>query len=424
MKRMNKHVIVFTVALMLLATLAHPNMLVKAQDATPFTEFELPLPTGFMIWSMTFGLDNCIYIVLQESIAHSMLARFNTTDRTFTVLYENTTMTYSLLFNGCVDADGNIWVHGRMKLLKLNPETDEITEYPIPNGGIDVKFYNGYIWCLTTDEIHKITTDGVIEQSYYLGEHSDPRNIIIDGEYFWITFYVIYTQGKLVKFNPNDGTFEEKATDIPYPYWLGKIGDSIYVASFLDINDQAIITRYDILSGLTEDIVISSQAYAIRAMCTTKDKVWWTVYGIYSDYVGYIDLANSVIGSSYKLMKYQVDPASDPESLSEGLGFVWVDGKNLTLVDEGYYNVSHGSTTKFTIQEDTPENESLSVIDDSNGDINSDGNADIFDIVTVAIAFGSSYGQPSYKLMADRNIDNVVDIFDIVYVATHFGGTG
>jgi hypothetical protein len=55
------------------------------------------------------------------------------------------------------------------------------------------------------------------------------------------------------------------------------------------------------------------------------------------------------------------------------------------------------------------------------GDLNGDWIVDIFDIAPIAIAFGTSRGQPGYNQNADLNHDGVIDIFDIVQVALVFG---
>jgi len=58
------------------------------------------------------------------------------------------------------------------------------------------------------------------------------------------------------------------------------------------------------------------------------------------------------------------------------------------------------------------------------GDVNADDIVDIFDIATVALAFGSTPSEPNWNPVADINNDGIVDIFDIVVVALHFGETG
>jgi len=57
------------------------------------------------------------------------------------------------------------------------------------------------------------------------------------------------------------------------------------------------------------------------------------------------------------------------------------------------------------------------------GDINGDGVVDIFDIVIVAAAFGSTLGDPNWSSDADQKPDGIIDIFDLVKVAVHFGET-
>jgi len=55
------------------------------------------------------------------------------------------------------------------------------------------------------------------------------------------------------------------------------------------------------------------------------------------------------------------------------------------------------------------------------GDINADLVVDIFDIVIVAAAFGSSSGDPNWSANADVEEDNLIDIFDLVWLAASFG---
>jgi len=57
------------------------------------------------------------------------------------------------------------------------------------------------------------------------------------------------------------------------------------------------------------------------------------------------------------------------------------------------------------------------------GDLNNDGIVDIFDVVTVSIAFGSQPGDTNWDAIADLNNDGIVDIFDVVTVTANFGNT-
>ena len=55
------------------------------------------------------------------------------------------------------------------------------------------------------------------------------------------------------------------------------------------------------------------------------------------------------------------------------------------------------------------------------GDINMDGIVDIFDVVTLAVSFGSEPGDENWNPAADTNHDDIVDIFDAVVVTSNFG---
>ena len=56
-------------------------------------------------------------------------------------------------------------------------------------------------------------------------------------------------------------------------------------------------------------------------------------------------------------------------------------------------------------------------------DFNNDGIIDIFDIVRMALAYGSMPGMPNWDPYVDLNQDGLIDIFDLVVVALRFGET-
>ncbi|UCG36336.1 MAG: immune inhibitor A, partial [Candidatus Bathyarchaeota archaeon] len=56
-----------------------------------------------------------------------------------------------------------------------------------------------------------------------------------------------------------------------------------------------------------------------------------------------------------------------------------------------------------------------------NPDLDSDGDVDIFDIVTVASIYGCIEGDSSWNVIADVVEDGIIDIFDIVAIASEYG---
>lgn len=57
------------------------------------------------------------------------------------------------------------------------------------------------------------------------------------------------------------------------------------------------------------------------------------------------------------------------------------------------------------------------------GDVNQDRKVDILDLARIAVAFGSTRGQPGYDEDADINKDGAVNILDAAISALNFGGT-
>jgi len=55
------------------------------------------------------------------------------------------------------------------------------------------------------------------------------------------------------------------------------------------------------------------------------------------------------------------------------------------------------------------------------GDVDGDGDVDIFDIVKIAGCYGSEEGEPEYIANSDIDGDGDIDIFDIVVAAGNYG---
>ena len=55
------------------------------------------------------------------------------------------------------------------------------------------------------------------------------------------------------------------------------------------------------------------------------------------------------------------------------------------------------------------------------GDVEQDGNVDIIDASTVALAFQTTPGTPHWNPYADINGNGIVDIIDVSIMAKNFG---
>jgi len=54
-------------------------------------------------------------------------------------------------------------------------------------------------------------------------------------------------------------------------------------------------------------------------------------------------------------------------------------------------------------------------------DLNNDGTVDIYDLIIVSAAYGSSEGSQNWNPIADINGDKTIDIYDLILVASSFG---
>lgn len=54
------------------------------------------------------------------------------------------------------------------------------------------------------------------------------------------------------------------------------------------------------------------------------------------------------------------------------------------------------------------------------GDVNGDNIVNIFDLVSAAVAFGKSTGQPGFNPDADLNGDGTINILDLVIIGVNF----
>jgi len=107
-----------------------------------------------------------------------------------------------------------------------------------------------------------------------------------------------------------------------------------------------------------------------------------------------------------------------PNGTSTILTFAW----NTTGFTYGHYTIT-AYVTPVPGETDLADNTltdgivKLTIV----GDVNGDSIVDIFDCVTIALAFGSIPDDSNWNPNADINNDSIVDIFDMVVVALHFG---
>jgi len=57
------------------------------------------------------------------------------------------------------------------------------------------------------------------------------------------------------------------------------------------------------------------------------------------------------------------------------------------------------------------------------GDVNENGEVDVFDLSLVGTAYGSREGQPRYNIAADITRDGIVDLRDLAIVCFYYGET-
>jgi hypothetical protein len=105
---------------------------------------------------------------------------------------------------------------------------------------------------------------------------------------------------------------------------------------------------------------------------------------------------------------------------SKTITFYW----NTTGVMKGNYTIS--ASIEVVLGENRTDNNELSdgwVFITIAGDVDGDLDVDIFDIVKMSTAYGSSEGEAKYDAKCDLNCDRKVDIFDIVIAAGNYGQT-
>jgi hypothetical protein len=108
----------------------------------------------------------------------------------------------------------------------------------------------------------------------------------------------------------------------------------------------------------------------------------------------------------------------------ETLTFTW-DTKGVKAYYSGY-NITAVADISPVVDSDLTNNilqSPLKVQVRILGDVDGDGNVDMYDSLAASSAFGSHPGDPNWNSAADVNGDGTVDIFDFILMARNFGKT-
>jgi len=130
----------------------------------------------------------------------------------------------------------------------------------------------------------------------------------------------------------------------------------------------------------------------------------------------YADLNTTIIGDEIFIGKQNVTDLCPGNQTT--LTFTW----NTTGVAKGNYTIS-AIADQVLGETDTTDNTLVdgTVLVTFPGDVNGDGKVRVDDVLAVALAFGSNYGDPDYDANLDINGDGKIRVDDILTAALNFG---
>lgn len=145
--------------------------------------------------------------------------------------------------------------------------------------------------------------------------------------------------------------------------------------------------------------------------------------------------ASFVITSNYNLtvnFNSTSKPGWNGTGFSPIVSYRWAFGDgNITTVpnptivhtysDSGNYTVTLTVTDAMSRSNATSQLVTVTMVIGLEGDLNNDGVVNIFDIVIIAVAYGSHTGDPNWDPVADIDQNGVINVFDVVVVALNFG---
>jgi len=201
-----------------------------------------------------------------------------------------------------------------------------------------------------------------------------------------------------------------KLTPPPFPI-ITKNNTHYFIYFEFTLSTHKITIQYAVADIATTNITptktIVGKGYTIRINATIQNQ------GDYEETFNVTVYANTTI----------IDTLTNiilTSGNSSTITFTW----NTTGFAKGRYTIS-AYATSVPGETDTADNRliggwvSVTII----GDVNGDKIVDVFDLIKVAIAFGSKPGDASWNPNADLKEDNIIDVFDLIKVAIHFGET-
>jgi streptogramin lyase len=301
-----------------------------------------------------------------------------------------------------LDTNGNLWIaicgcfwipeepsESIPSLARLCPENNTLTVFWLPEefGWVnDVKFYEGFVWCLSDKYLIKMSGDN-LAGFWKISDTPSFGCVYPDGDYIWITRY---DTNEVKRFNRLTETFDVSFADINKP--LGIYGDSNHI--FVAESDGNFIMVVNKESLTFSRISINNKP---TYLCITdRGNLWWT--GI-----------NSSIGVLGKIYNHTYSIKCGPSGpITMGL--------NNTIVFSGRKYAYHLGPPYITCDLYTCVRGNI-----RSPDINNDGIVDGKDISLVCRNFGMTFGRQDYNPNTDINNDEIVDGTDVSLVCRNFG---